>query len=86
MGSCDNIITLGHVQESTSSTIIHSRELGEHNFRVFAEVVHEARALILISNPDDDATLVGDALGSHLAWPNMLVILKIIWYADPFSK
>ena len=76
MGSRDNIVALGHVQESTSSTIIHGRELGEHNLRVSVEVVLDATALIPIPNPDDDARLVGDALGSHLAWPKMLVIFE----------
>ncbi|PON78806.1 hypothetical protein PanWU01x14_017050 [Parasponia andersonii] len=66
----------GHVQESTSSTIIHGRELGENNFRVSVEVVLNATALIPIPNLDVDTRLVGDTLGSHLAWPKMLVIFE----------
>ena len=76
MGSRDNIVTLRYIQESTSLTIIQEKILGEHNFRVSVEVVLDATALIPIPNPDDDARLVGDALGSHLAWPKMLVIFE----------
>ncbi|PON37633.1 hypothetical protein PanWU01x14_318570 [Parasponia andersonii] len=76
VGSRDNIVYLRYVQESTSSTIIHGRELGAHNFRVSIEVVLDAIALISILNPDDDTRLVDDALGSHLAAPKMLVIFE----------
>ncbi|PON41998.1 hypothetical protein PanWU01x14_285300, partial [Parasponia andersonii] len=86
VGSPDNIVALGHVQESTSSTIIHGRELREHNFRVSIEVVLDGTTLIPIPNPDDDAKLVGDVFGSHLTWPKMLVIFEDNWYANPFSK
>ncbi|PON33680.1 hypothetical protein PanWU01x14_350680 [Parasponia andersonii] len=67
VGSRDNIVALRYVQESTLSTIIHSKELGENNFRVSVEVVLDSIALIPIPNPDDDTRLVGDVLGSHLA-------------------
>ncbi|PON31999.1 hypothetical protein PanWU01x14_365090 [Parasponia andersonii] len=52
------------------------RELGENNFRVSVEVVLDTTALIPIPNPDDDKRLIGDTLGSHLAWPKMLVIFE----------
>ncbi|PON72312.1 hypothetical protein PanWU01x14_067030, partial [Parasponia andersonii] len=58
VGFPDNIIALEYVQESTSSTIIHGRELGENNFRVSVEVVLDTTTLIPILNPDDDTRLV----------------------------
>ncbi|PON52887.1 hypothetical protein PanWU01x14_205700 [Parasponia andersonii] len=55
--SRDNIIALEHVHESTSLTIIHRRKLGKHNYCVSVKVVLDAKVLILIPNPDDDARL-----------------------------
>ncbi|PON50753.1 hypothetical protein PanWU01x14_221250 [Parasponia andersonii] len=62
------------VAVGTSSLL--KKRIGENNFRVSVEDVLDAVALTPIPNPDDDVRLVGDALGSHLAWPKMFVIFE----------
>ncbi|PON34641.1 hypothetical protein TorRG33x02_352930, partial [Trema orientale] len=65
VGSRDNIVAIGHVQDSLDGTLLHGREIGESNYRVLIEIVLNYNALLPIPNADDpDTSNVGLALGS----------------------
>ncbi|PON98803.1 hypothetical protein TorRG33x02_054180, partial [Trema orientale] len=75
VGSCDNIVAIGHVQDSLDGTLLHGREIGESNYRISIEIALNHNAPLPILNPDDpDTSNIGLALGSHVAWPKFFVI------------
>ncbi|PON34830.1 hypothetical protein PanWU01x14_341290, partial [Parasponia andersonii] len=55
-GSRDNIVTIGHVQDSPDRTLLHGREIGESNYRVSIEIALNYNTPLPIPNPNDPGT------------------------------
>ena len=62
MGSIDNIVAVGHVEETNSLTL-HRTLLGELNYRVVIEIAFNDNAPFPLPNEDIGASLVG-----HVNW------------------
>ncbi|KAK9268999.1 hypothetical protein L1049_000767 [Liquidambar formosana] len=72
VGSLTNVVARGIVVESMGPTV-HSIPLGDKNVRVAIDFAIDGNALLPIPVGDDLVT-VKQAIGSHVAWPKMLVV------------
>ena len=66
MGSIDNIIVVGYMEETNSLTL-HGTPLGELNYRVAIEIAFNDNAPLPLPNEDIGASLVGHVIGSFVA-------------------
>ncbi|KAK9286751.1 hypothetical protein L1049_015155 [Liquidambar formosana] len=72
VGSLTNVVARGMVVESMGPTV-HSIPLGDKNVRVAIDFAIDGNALLPIPVGDELVT-VKQAIGSHVAWPKMLVV------------
>ena len=71
--SINNIIGYGTVIENVvPNSVVHGVPLGIHNYRVSIDVCFDDDALLPITISDDPVK-VEDFVGSHVAWPPLLV-------------
>ena len=80
VGSIDNTIAAGYVEETNSFTLHgtplreHETPLAENAYHVAVEITFNDNAPLLLPNEDIGASLVGHVIGSCVAWPKFLVI------------
>ena len=72
------IVSVGKVFNTPDSNTIHNKPIPPNHAKVAIEVVEESDALLPVPNEADDASLVGNALGTFVAWPIELIIVDSI--------
>ena len=73
MGSIENIVAVGYVEETNSLTL-DGTPLGEFNYHVAVEITFNDNALLPLPNKGIGASLVGHVIESFVAWPKFLII------------